>query len=377
MKRTTLKDVYCLTYDQVNYYEEKLRKYKLERRPAILQKLRMAKEQMDSEAYEKAINEQKNCEKKISEFEHILSHIVAVADEERVIPFKIILGCQVLVYDKEYDEEIRYSIVDALEGDVLKNKISDQSPLGKALLGKKAGDVVSVLVENASFEYKIVRIVGMEIGYSFNVKDAIKEIQKKINMETEAVKIHPGDFVTRVNVFHCTNRKHKISDVHCHINLINRIGRIESTIVPGAYCETCNKYFLLEGEYVQLRENGIPMCKIVEMDFWTNSGSENNFYHLNNESLLHLMGYNVNAQENLPVLQRRAILEMIVDEGILSLTEVRSHLRWLIRKNRNNKNCSAACVKWEEDCDYLAGYATNTKSKVAINSITRKKYIKE
>ena len=91
MKRTELQDKYTLTYEKVLYYEEKLRKYKMEKLPTVLEKLQKAKEQLNSEAYTKATYEKKYCEEKIRRFEHILSHIEAITDVERAIPHEVIL----------------------------------------------------------------------------------------------------------------------------------------------------------------------------------------------------------------------------------------------------------------------------------------------
>ena len=68
------------------------------------------------------------------------------------------MGCQVKVYDVEYDEEIEFKIVGSTEANSLQNKISNESPVGRALLGRKAGETVEVETQAGVIEYKILEI---------------------------------------------------------------------------------------------------------------------------------------------------------------------------------------------------------------------------
>ncbi|HAA64119.1 MAG TPA: transcription elongation factor GreA, partial [Thermoanaerobacter sp.] len=71
---------------------------------------------------------------------------------------QVSIGCTVKVYDESYNEEVEYTIVGSAEADPMNNKISDESPIGKALLGKKVGDVVSVEVPAGIIKLKILEI---------------------------------------------------------------------------------------------------------------------------------------------------------------------------------------------------------------------------
>ena len=75
------------------------------------------------------------------------------ADTERIN-----LGCKVLVYDEEFDEEVEFKIVGSTEANSLQGKISNESPLGKALIGAKVGDMVSVEAPAGMMEYKVLKI---------------------------------------------------------------------------------------------------------------------------------------------------------------------------------------------------------------------------
>ena len=68
------------------------------------------------------------------------------------------VGISVTVYDMDYDEEVEYQIVSSREVDPLENKISDQSPIGKALIGTKVGDIISVEVPDGVAKFKVMKI---------------------------------------------------------------------------------------------------------------------------------------------------------------------------------------------------------------------------
>jgi len=81
-----------------------------------------------------------------------------VIDEEDIAIDKVSVGCTVKVYDEDFKEEAEYTIVGSTEADPMNNKISDESPIGKALLGKKVGDTVSVEVPAGIIKLKVLEI---------------------------------------------------------------------------------------------------------------------------------------------------------------------------------------------------------------------------
>lgn len=81
-----------------------------------------------------------------------------VIDEDEIDINKISVGCKVKVYDADFDEEMEFRIVGSTEANSLKNKISNESPVGQALLGKKVGDVVEVETQAGTIQYKVLEI---------------------------------------------------------------------------------------------------------------------------------------------------------------------------------------------------------------------------
>ena len=368
-----------MTKIEYDNYQNELRHLKTITRKEISKEIQQARKKGDkgTSEYKLAKDYQSRTERRISELETVLKNAQVIDD--RVLPDQIMLGCIVLLLDKEYDEYVRYYIVNSNEVDSLKNKISNESPLGKALMGKKAGDSIKVSTKFGTLTYKVLKIEGMIDSYRERVIQEIKAIPRDNihsinlpNIETRDISIK--DFVTRVGVFKCTNEKHLLIDIKCRIKVMTHQGIIDTHIIPGAYCETCNRYFILENDFQQLKSKGVLLCKIVEKEFWLNQDKNTPFDNLSNESLLHLMGYNVNSQNALSQNQRWGILELLVDEHIMTITEIRSHLQWLIRRTTNNRNFDDARQKWQNDIDHLSKYLSDNETIVDVKSINKVHY---
>ena len=78
--------------------------------------------------------------------------------EDEIDLDKISIGCKVRIYEMDYDEEMEFRIVGSTEANSLQNKISNESPVGRALLGKKVGDVVDVETQMGVIHYKVLEI---------------------------------------------------------------------------------------------------------------------------------------------------------------------------------------------------------------------------
>ena len=133
-----------LTYEGLKKLEDELQDLKVVQRREIAQKIKEAREQGDlkeNAEYDAAKDEQRDIEARIEQIEKILKNAEVVLDEEIDLN-KISIGCVVRVLDIEYDEEEEYKLVGSSEASSLQNKISNESPIGRALLGAQVGDVV-------------------------------------------------------------------------------------------------------------------------------------------------------------------------------------------------------------------------------------------
>ena len=149
-----------LTYTGLKALENELEELKVVRRKEVAQKIKEAREQGDlseNAEYDAAKDEQRDIEARIEEIEKILKN-ADVVDEEEVDLDKISVGCTVLLYDEEFEEEVEYKIVGSTEANSLSGKISNESPLGKALLGHGVGDEIVVEAQAGNMEYKVLKI---------------------------------------------------------------------------------------------------------------------------------------------------------------------------------------------------------------------------
>ena len=149
-----------LTYEGLQKLESELHNLKIVKRKEVAQKIKEAREQgdlSDNAEYDAAKDEQRDIEARIDEIEKILKNAEVVVEEEVDLD-KISVGCRVKILDMEYDEELDYKIVGSTEANSLKGKISNESPVGKALLGAKVGEVVTVETQAGDLNYKVLEI---------------------------------------------------------------------------------------------------------------------------------------------------------------------------------------------------------------------------
>ena len=149
-----------LTYAGLKALEDELENLRVVKRKEVAGKIKEAREQGDlseNAEYDAAKDEQRDIEARIDELEKILKNVEGVVEEEVDLE-KINVGCTILVHDDEYDEEIEFKIVGSTEANSLQGKISNESPVGQALIGKKVGDVVDVETPAGNIRYTVLKI---------------------------------------------------------------------------------------------------------------------------------------------------------------------------------------------------------------------------
>lgn len=149
-----------LTYAGLRKLEDELHDLKVVKRKEVAGKIKEAREQGDlseNAEYDAAKDEQRDIETRIEEIEKILKNAEVVVEDE-VDVNKINVGCTVKVYDEEFEEELEFKIVGSSEANSLQGKISNESPVGKALIGRSIGDVVEVETQAGVISYKVLAI---------------------------------------------------------------------------------------------------------------------------------------------------------------------------------------------------------------------------
>lgn len=159
MKAEVKKNV--MTYEGLKALEAELEDLKVNRRKEVAQKIKEAREQGDlseNAEYDSAKEEQREIEARIEELDAILKNAeVADADDDAKGDV-ITVGSTVKIYDEEFEEEIEYKIVGSTEANILQGKISNESPVGKALIGKKKNQKVTVETATGVLKFKILKV---------------------------------------------------------------------------------------------------------------------------------------------------------------------------------------------------------------------------
>lgn len=149
-----------LTQDGLNALEAELEELKTVKRKEVSEKIKVALsfgDLSENSEYDEAKNEQGKLEARIAEIEQLLQN-VKILDEDELNTDKVNIGSKVKVRDLEFDEEIVYQIVGFTQADPDEGRISDESPVGKALLNASVGDKVEVEVPAGIISFEVLEI---------------------------------------------------------------------------------------------------------------------------------------------------------------------------------------------------------------------------
>ena len=149
-----------LTDEGLHNLEQELEFLKTERRKEIAEKIKVALsfgDLSENSEYDEAKNEQAKIEARIVEIEAMLKNVEIIEDVKGNAK-TVMVGVKVRVLDEEYGDECEYRVVGSTEADPRNGKISDESPVGKALVGKKVGDEVIVEAPGGEFKLKVLGI---------------------------------------------------------------------------------------------------------------------------------------------------------------------------------------------------------------------------
>lgn len=149
-----------ITDDGLKKLQAELENLKTNGRADIAEKIKVARgygDLSENSEYDEAKNEQAKIEARIAELEAMLKNVEIISDIKGSTK-TVMVGVKVKVYDVEFDEECEYRIVGSTEADPLNNKISDESPVGRALMGKKVGDKVIAEAPGGEIKLEILAI---------------------------------------------------------------------------------------------------------------------------------------------------------------------------------------------------------------------------
>lgn len=150
-----------LTYEGVTKLEKELEHLKTVRRNEVAEKLKEARAQGDlseNAEYDAAKDEQAEIESRIAEIEKMFRNVVIIDQDEEGEVNIVKPGCRVKLLDYAYDEEVEYMIVGSTEADPVQGKISNESPVGSALLNRTVNDDITIETPYGQEKYKILEI---------------------------------------------------------------------------------------------------------------------------------------------------------------------------------------------------------------------------
>nr|WP_207726010.1 transcription elongation factor GreA [Clostridium facile] len=149
-----------LTSEGLARLEEELEELKTVKRKDVADKIKVALsfgDLSENSEYDEAKNEQAIIEARIAQLDAMLKN-AKVLDDDEVTTDKVSVGSKIRLKDIEFDEEVEYSIVGSTEANPDEGKISDESPIGKGLMGRSVGDVVEIEVPSGMIEFEILEI---------------------------------------------------------------------------------------------------------------------------------------------------------------------------------------------------------------------------
>lgn len=151
---------HVMTYEGIRKLEDELEFLKTVKRKDITEKIKVALgygDLSENSEYDEAKNEQAFVEGRILQLENMLRS-ASVIDENDIDKDVVSIGSIVRVKDYVFDEEVEFYIVGSAEADPMENKISDESPVGRSLFGKKSGDVIEVTVPDGVGKYEVLEV---------------------------------------------------------------------------------------------------------------------------------------------------------------------------------------------------------------------------
>ena len=149
-----------LTKEGMQKLKDELDYLKSTKRQEVAEKIKVARgfgDLSENAEYDEAKNEQAEVEARINTIMDMLKY-ARILDESEIVSDEVSLGSKVKIYDVEFEEEIEYIIVSTTEADPANNKLSQESPVGKALMHGKVGDVVKAETPGGEVEFKILEI---------------------------------------------------------------------------------------------------------------------------------------------------------------------------------------------------------------------------
>ena len=178
------------------------------------------------------------------------------------------------------------------------------------------------------------------------------------------------DFLVRRSIFKCAHDGHIVKDVEAQLSILDDSHNKCTALISAGYCEQCKVYFILESTFEAIKSKGVPFCRVVDEKTYAKNNS-NNAMQLAQESILMQYGYNVSQQDEVTQERRHSILAMLIDNNIMSKSQIISYLDFFIRQRQSQDKYLVAISKWEEDKEFIKKYRLGQYISVGVGTIYR------
>lgn len=197
-----------------------------------------------------------------------------------------------------------------------------------------------------------------------------ERIQKEQIELQKLPKIGVKDFVVKSNVFKCIHNHHSVENLDAAVAIIDDKDRQRLVKVSAGHCKQCNTYFIMESTFRELKQRYFILCRICDNKTYYSAASDE--MRLAQESVLMQYGYNVSEINGLSAIRRQKILAVMIDNKVLSKSEIISYLDFFIRQRQNMSNMELAISKWEDDREFVENYRIGEYTQYGVNAIHRR-----
>lgn len=190
----------------------------------------------------------------------------------------------------------------------------------------------------------------------------------EIYYQPDEEEIDYRDFFIHTNTPYCS---HKCRPIIAAVHQYSR-GKVKMISFDANYCPICSLYYITESTYRRITQDGRILCQLLSIDEYLDYKRRKEYGDLQPQGILKMIGYTVNARDDLSEDARHTVLQYAIDEGVLEKKRVVSYLEYFIRLNRNVENNKKAVEKWADDLDWIRRYSNNGKIIVGV-----KRFIKD
>lgn len=215
-------------------------------------------------------------------------------------------------------------------------------------------------------------------GVIEELRELSAEIEKSIKIHEEGSRINVlpqkeleySDVIAVTNSMICKESHHIVIPYKGLVPFLNKENEIVTYTIYVGYCKGCKRFYMFESDFEKMHKEGKPLCRVIRLD--KNEPDKDNFdvdFKYKSESVLHALGYNVRANNNLSTGQRQKILIDAVEKELLQVHEILDFLNWLVRVNESKKGHSKAVSKRKEDIEFIKSIALKTEQTTHISTI--------